>query len=150
MKTVACVVVALAVAIVAAPAWAQGGFNKGTKTKDKVAVAKKDTHAKKDPLADAFVLPKGVVLRADQQTKFDKMKEEMEPKLRDALAQVEAAASATEKSKAGTGVKTVRTEIKTKIAQIVREPDPNLPKGTAVAKKTQPQPQPKKINGRRW
>jgi hypothetical protein len=127
---------ALAVGIMAGSAWAQSG----PKLKEKASSSKKDTGSKKDPVADAFALPKGVTLRSDQQGKYDTMKKEMEPKLRDTLSQVEAATGA-EKDKAAKGVMIVRKEIKTKIGQILREPDPNLAK---AAKNVQPKKNTKK------
>jgi hypothetical protein len=134
MRTVVRVaLLALAVAIMAGPAWAQGDFGKGSK-KEKAGVAKKETGSKKDPVADAFALPKGVTLRSDQQEPYNKMKQDMEPKLRDALSQVEAATGA-DKDKAAKSVMATRKEIKNKIAQILRQVDPNIAK---AAKSYQP------------
>lgn len=124
MKTAVCVG-ALALAIATAQAWAQeGGFGKSGQVKEKPGVAKKDkdTGAKRDLVAEAFALPKGAVLRPHQQEPFNKMKQEMEPKLREAYAQVESAAGA-EKAKTAKNVLAIRKEIGTKIATILQQPD---------------------------
>jgi len=99
---------------------------------------KPDSSAKKDPVELAFVLPKGAVLRPDQQKAFDKMKKEFEPKLKDALDKVESATLDQDKSKAAHEVLHIRQDIKAEIKKILAMPDPNPP---------QPQ-QPKKRRGR--
>jgi hypothetical protein len=102
----------LVVGIAASPLWAAGG-----------ATREKGNASKKDPVADAFALPRGFALRADQQEPYNRLKSEMEPRLRDALSQVEAATGG-EKDRAAKNVMAVRKEIKARLVRILQQPDP--------------------------
>lgn len=119
--------VALAVAIGAGPAWGQGEFGKGPKTQGKAAAASKDGGGKRDTVADAFALPSGFRLRGDQQEPYNKLKQQMEPKLRNALAQVESA-TGLDKDKAARNAMAIRKEIKTKLTEILNKQDPEAVK----------------------
>ena len=124
MRVAVCVVVvALAVGLMAAPAWAQGGAKKGANAREKGGTAHKETGSKKDPVADAFALPHNVHLRSDQQEPYNKLKQQMEPKLRDALSKVEAATGA-DKDKAAKSVLAIRKEIRGNLTQILQKADP--------------------------
>ena len=85
-----------------------------------------DSAAKKDPVEMAFALPKGTVLRPDQQKAFDKMKKELEPKLKDALSNVEKATVEQEKTKAAHEALHIRQDIKAQIKNILALPDPTV------------------------
>lgn len=127
-------VVALVMGLMAGPAWAQGGANKGNKIKEKAGAAHKDAGSKKDPAADAFALPHNVRLRSDQQEPYNKLKQQMEPKLRDALSKVEAATGA-DKDKAAKDVLAIRKEIRGKLTQILQKADPEAIKRQQEAAK---------------
>jgi hypothetical protein len=72
----------------------------------------------------AFALKKGVSLRPDQQQAYDKLKQEQEPKLREALEKKDNATSDTEKNAAALAVGKARASIKKQIAAILRQPPP--------------------------
>ena len=72
----------------------------------------------------AFVLKKGVSLRPDQQQAYDKLKQDQEPKLREAFEKKETATSDTDKTAAAAAITKVRTDIKKEIAAILRQPAP--------------------------
>ena len=84
----------------------------------------------------AFVLKKGVNLRPDQQQAYEKLKQDQEPKLREALEKKDKATSDTDKNAAALAVVKVRSDIKKQIAAILRQP---APPGSAYQQPQQPQ-----------
>jgi hypothetical protein len=78
----------------------------------------------KDPLKDAFKLPRRAVLRPEQQTALDGLKQQWEPKLREALDKVAAAPAEREKLKAVREVNKIRGEIQQAILAICIAPPP--------------------------
>lgn len=99
---------------------------------------------KKDPVADAFVLPAHVALRADQQQDFDRMKSQYEPQLHSAVQKVESSTDTKEKTAAAKEVVKLRGEIKKAIHTILAKPDPNASKPVPQAGGNKP----KKTNGK--
>jgi hypothetical protein len=83
---------------------------------------KASTVGAKDPVAVAFALPKGVVLNADQQAAYDKLKQDKEPGLLQALDNVEQAQAGEEKANANKEVRKLRAEIRTAIKNILKMP----------------------------
>ena len=98
-----------------------------------VALAAGAPQHKKDLVADAFVLPPGAHLRADQQNDLKRIKERYEPPLRAAVKKLEAASEEKDKTPAAKDVLKLKAEVKEQIDSILAKPDP-----------TQPKPQPKK------
>lgn len=88
---------------------------------------------KKDLVADAFQLPPGAHLRADQQNDFKRVRERYEPPLKSAVRKLEAAGDEKERTHAAKEVLKLKADIKEQIDTILAKPDP-----------TRPKPQPKK------
>lgn len=76
----------------------------------------------RDPVASAFVLPKGVVLNSKQQQAYQKLKSENESDLRKAIDQVADADTAEAKTQAVKEVKERRTKIRAGIQEILSMP----------------------------
>ena len=94
---------------------------------DDSKAAGKDSKAKTaaDKVVEtAFALKKGVSLRPDQQEAYDKLKQEQEPKLREALDKKNQATSSTDKNAAALAVGKIRADVKKQIAAILRQPPP--------------------------
>jgi hypothetical protein len=81
--------------------------------------------SKKDPIADAFMVKKGINLRSDQQADIAHLRTEYEPKLKAALDEKDAASSVKDKDIAARKFLHMRTEIHKKIEVILMKPDPN-------------------------
>jgi hypothetical protein len=86
-----------------------------------VGKGKKEKGTPRDAVSIAFALPKGVVLNDKQTEAYNKLKADMEPMLRKAIEQVEQASKA-DKAKAAKEVKEIRTQIHTKLTEIVYMP----------------------------
>ena len=87
--------------------------------------ADKSSTGKKDLIEDVFALKKGVVLRRDQQDEYDKLKADYTPKLQDALDKKDKATKQADKDKAAREFGKFRSEVKQRIAAILKQPDPN-------------------------
>jgi hypothetical protein len=98
--------------------------------KEKGVTGKKESAGvvggKRDNVAEAFALPKGVTLRPDQDDLYRKLKREKEPKLRQAQKRVDDAPSEQEKTKAAREMMALTKEIKQGINTILQKPDPKL------------------------
>lgn len=88
----------------------------------------------KDPVEDAFELPRGVVLLGNQIKAYGEFRKQLEPPLRSALGRVESATDEQEKLQAVAEVKRIRESIRLGIQEILRLP-PSDPK--AAPKKAQ-------------
>ena len=109
------------------------GYADDSKAADKDSKAK----AAADKVVEtAFALKKGVSLRPDQQEAYDKLKQEQEPKLREALDKKNQATSSTDKNAAALAVGKIRADVKKQIAAILRQPPPqsSAPRAAATAR----------------
>jgi len=114
-------------AILAAPLAAAEREQKAAGTKQDGATSgarDKPGAAAKDPLKDAFKLPRRAVLRPDQQTALDGLKQQWEPQLREALDKVATAPDEREKLKAAKEVKKIRDQLQQAILAICIAPPP--------------------------
>jgi hypothetical protein len=73
----------------------------------------------RDPVQEAFNLPRGTALRPDQQSKFEQLKQTYEPRLRAAIDRVAKASDDTEKLKAAGEARNLRQEISSGIKEIL-------------------------------
>ena len=105
--------------------------------------------AGKDLVADAFHLPPGVTLRADQRDDFNRLKQRYEPPLRSAVNKLEDAKDDKEKLPLAREVLKMKAEIKEGIDRILAKPDPNRPKPQAKKPSNKKKPAHKKKKRRR-
>jgi len=101
---------------------------------------------RKDPVAEAFVLPRGAVLRPHQAKAYQQLREQFQPLLRSALARVESTTDEKEKLEAVAEVKRIRGQIRLAILDVLRIPPPKKAKAGAQGKK---KPQAKKSQQRK-
>jgi hypothetical protein len=110
------------------------GKEKSTTAKDKAAATRKN------PIDDAFALPKGVTLaglRDDQRKAYNKLRDDKTPLLQGALDRKRDAATKADENKLAKEVLKIRSEIKDEIKKILLTPNPNAPKNPP--KNQQPQ-----------
>jgi hypothetical protein len=91
--------------------------------------------AKKDPVAEAFALPRKFKPTPGQQKEIDAVHAKYETKLRDALGKVDKADGASDKDKAARDVLKVREQIRVAIAGIVNSLSPEAQRAAANAQK---------------
>jgi hypothetical protein len=104
-----------------------------------------DAPTKKDPIEDAFALPKNAKLDAGQQEQFDKLRAEKEPELKAALDDYQAAKDSAGKTAGMKKVNLVKKDIKTAIGKILHPKSDTSTKKPAVTKpKREPVVKPKK------
>ena len=75
----------------------------------------------KDPVAMAFMLPRGMVLTAEEMKYATRVRSALEPQLRAALKRVETATDQTEKLKAVKEVKRIKDQIEAAILKIQQD-----------------------------
>jgi len=80
----------------------------------------KKPRRKKDPVAAAFALPKGMVLTKEEQAFAKQVRGKLEPQLRKALEKLEKTEDKTEKRKAAKQVQAIRAQIKTAVNMILQ------------------------------
>ena len=117
------------------------GKGKSTTTKDKAAATKRN------PIDDAFTLPKGVTLeklRKDQRDAYNKLRDDKTPLLQAALDERENAATKEDQNKAAKKMLSIRDEVQKEIKKILLTPDPNAAK--KAPKPNQPRPNQPKHN----
>jgi len=113
------------------------GKKKSTTAKDKAAATKKN------PIDDAFALPKGVTLaslRDDQVKAYNKLRDDKTPILQAALDERENAATKEDQNKAAKKMLKIRSEIKDEIKKILLMPDPKLKNPPKNQQPNQPKP----------
>jgi hypothetical protein len=91
--------------------------------------------AKKDPVAEAFALPRKFQPTPGQQKELDAIHAKYEKKLRDALEKVDKADGAADKDKAAREMLKVREQIRVAIASVVNNPSPEAQRAAINAQK---------------
>jgi hypothetical protein len=87
----------------------------------------------RDPAAAAFALPRNTVLTPKQTDALKKLKDKMEPTLRDAIKKMEESTAGADKTAASHKVRDITKDIRTEIDNILTPPD-------TPAANTNPQP----------
>ena len=95
---------------------------------------KKAKRPAKDPVAQAFMLPRGVVLTPKQAEAYRQVRRQLEPLLRSALERVQSATGQKDKLKAVAEVKQIKEQIRQSILEILR--NPSLGKSKDTVKKS--------------
>jgi len=95
----------------------------------------KASAAKKDPLAEAFALPRKFQPTPGQQKELDAIHSKYEQKLRDALQKVDQASNDSDKDKLAREALKIHEQIRSAIMSIVNNPSPEAQKAAANAQK---------------
>ena len=120
---------------------ADGLGKKPPAAKDKAAATKKN------PIDDAFALPKGVTLaslRDDQRRAYNKLRDDKTPLLQGALDRKRDAATKADENKLAREVLKIRSEVKDEIKKILLTPNPNAPKKPPKNQQPKQNPRPNK------
>jgi hypothetical protein len=81
--------------------------------------------SKRSPADAAFNLPKGIVLRPDQQEAIDKLRQQYTTQIQEAFDAVTKASDAKEKAKAAKEAKTLKEQVHQEIMTILNTPSPD-------------------------
>jgi hypothetical protein len=114
------------------------GDAKSSDAKAEKPAAKSDEKAnaaKKDPLAEAFALPRKFQPTPGQQKELDAIHSKYEQKLRDALQKVDQASNDADKDKLAREALKIHEQIRSAIMSIVNNPSPEAQKAAANAQK---------------